>query len=101
MSYFVVTTEQGPAWDDTLSMREQSEWAGHAVYMNGISDDGFVALGGPIAGGARHRARLIVKANSEEEVRSRLAADPWAEMGLLVIESIEEWEVLLGDDSET
>lgn len=101
MAFFVVVTEQGPAWDDSLPMREQADWAEHATYMNGITDDGFVVLGGPIGNGTRHRARLIVKADSEAGVRSRLAPDPWAESGVLVIESIEEWEVLLGDDSET
>ncbi|HEX6947761.1 MAG TPA: YciI family protein, partial [Acidimicrobiia bacterium] len=95
MAYFVVISDQGLAWDESIPMRQQADWAGHAVFMNGLTADGFVLLGGPVGDETRHRARLIVRADSEAEVRKRLAADPWARNGLLTIESIEEWEVLL------
>lgn len=81
-------------------MREQGDWAGHAAFMNALTEDGFVILGGPIGDGTRHRARLIVKTSTQQDVRHRLARDPWAQMGLLVIESIEEWEVLLSSEPE-
>jgi uncharacterized protein YciI len=95
MPYFVVISEQGPAWREAVPMREQEHWSGHAVFMNALTADGFVVLGGPIDGGTRHRARLIVRADDEQAVRDRLARDPWDHLGLLRIESIEEWEVLL------
>jgi hypothetical protein len=66
--------------------------------MNALADDGFVVLGGPIGDGTRHRARLIVRSSTEQDVGDRLARDPWAKLGLLAIESIEEWEVLLGNE---
>lgn len=81
-------------------MREQEDWAGHAAFMNTLTDDGFVVLGGPIGDESRHRARLVVRSSSEQEVRNRLARDPWAVKGLLVIESIEEWEVLLSKEDD-
>jgi hypothetical protein len=81
-------------------MREQEDWAGHATFMNALADDGFVVLGGPIGDGIRHRARLVVRSSSENDVRDRLARDPWAVLGLLTIESIEEWEVLLSNESD-
>ena len=46
--YFVVIRGQGPAWVDSLPMREQGDWAGHAAFMNTLTEDGFVVLGGPI-----------------------------------------------------
>lgn len=98
MAYFIVISEQGPAWDDSRPMRQQEDWTGHAAFMDPLVEEGFVVLGGPIGGGSRHRARLIVRADTEQEVRDRLGEDPWAKRGLLVIESIEEWEVLLGGD---
>ena len=98
MAYYVVISDQGPAWIDSLPMREQQDWAGHATYMNALADDGFVVLGGPIGDSTRHRARLIVRSSTEQDVRDRLARDPWAKLGLLAIESIEEWEVLLGNE---
>jgi hypothetical protein len=100
MAYYVVVSEQGPAWVDSLSMREQEDWAGHATYMNSLTDDGFVVLGGPIGDVSRHRARLVVRSGTEQEIRDRLARDPWAELGLLTIESIEEWDVLLSKESD-
>src|SRR5690349_9786338 len=78
LKFFVVISDQGPGWADAVPMREQDLWAEHAVFMNGLADDGFVMLGGPIGDATRHRARLIVKAHSEAEARERLAADPWA-----------------------
>lgn len=98
MPFFVVITEQGPTWAPSVDMRQQDEWAGHASFMNALVDEGFVVLGGPIDTGDRHRARLIVKAESESEVRDRLAGDPWAQTGILTTRSVEEWEVLLGGD---
>jgi len=100
MPYFVVISDQGPAWIDSVPMRDQEDWAGHAVFMNALTDDGFVILGGPIGDGSRHRARLIVRANTENDIRDRMAGDPWAQNGLLVLESIEEWEVLLSKESD-
>jgi uncharacterized protein YciI len=100
MAHYVVVSDQGPAWIDSVPMREQGDWDGHAKFMNALVDDGFVVLGGPIGDGARHRARLIVKSSTQQEVRDRLARDPWAQMGLLVTESIEEWEILLGNEPE-
>jgi uncharacterized protein YciI len=100
MAYYVVIFDQGPAWIDSVPMRDQEDWAGHATFMNALTDDGFVVLGGPIGDGTRHRARLIVRARSEDEIRGRMAADPWTKNGLLTIESIEEWEVLLSSDAD-
>lgn len=100
VAYFVVISDQGPAWLDGVDMRDQQDWAGHARFMNRLTDDGFVILGGPIGDDSRHRARLIVKSDSEQEVRDRLTRDPWSQKGLLTIESIEEWEVLLSQEPD-
>jgi len=100
MAYYVAIFDQGPAWNASLPMREQEDWAGHAVFMNALAEEGFVVLGGPIGDGTRHRARLIVRSSTEQDLRDRIAADPWAQKGLLTIESIEEWEILLSSDAD-
>ena len=66
--------------------------------MNGLADDGFVLFAGPLAGTekARLRALLIVDTDSEDEIRHRLAADPWARTDRLVITSIEPWNLIVG-----
>ena len=41
---------------------------------------------------------LIVEAESDCAIRDRLAADPWAAMDLLQVDSVEPWEILLSRD---
>lgn len=94
MPCFAVTNLHGPAWDPTRALREQDAWDEHAAFMDGLADDGFVLLGGPLGD---DRALLIVNAGSEEEVRERLARDPWTPMRMLRVESVAPWEVLLGE----
>ncbi len=76
-------------------MAEQERWAEHAAFMNGLAGDGFVVLGGPLGDG--RSILLVVSAESEDAIRARLAADPWASMQLLRIARIEAWQILLGD----
>ena len=85
---------RGPAWDDSRELYEQDAWAEHAAFMNGLVAEDFVVLGGPLGDGAR--TLLIVDAPDEATIRARLAADPWVPMQLVVIASIEPWEILLG-----
>ena len=93
MPYFAVTVEHGPGWDNSLAMREQHEWDAHARCMDELVDDGFIVLGGPIAGG--ERVLIAIYADDENEIEERFAADPWRPMGLLVTAKIEPWEILM------
>jgi uncharacterized protein YciI len=98
MAYFVVTNEQGPAWQNSRSMRDQEKWAEHAEFIDALTDERFVILAGPLEGGTSHRALLIVDSTSVQVVRSRFAEDPWMRMGILRILTIEPWEVLVGKE---
>jgi uncharacterized protein YciI len=91
---FAVTNLHGPAWDPARGLREQDAWDEHAAFMDDLVDDGFVLLGGPLGA---NRALLIVEAASEEEARERLAQDPWTPTRMLGVESVEPWEILLGE----
>lgn len=93
MKYFAVTRECGPAWNASLPMREQKQWAEHAAFMNSLVYEGFVILGGPLGDGSR--ILLIVNSDSEKTIETRLAADPWTPMRLLQLTRIEPWEILL------
>jgi uncharacterized protein YciI len=90
---FVLIRERGPSWDHDRGLREQDAWDEHAAFMEGLADEGFVFLGGPL--GDDHVMHVIV-AESEEQIRDRLADDPWEPMGLLRNVSIERWHILLG-----
>ena len=91
--YFAVTLEHGPAWDDSRPRRGQAGWDEHAAFMDRITDEGFVVLGGPLGDGSS--VLLVVDAENEDAVRRGLAADPWAREGLLRVAGVEPWQVLL------
>jgi uncharacterized protein YciI len=93
MPVFVLTEVSGPNWDAVRPRRGQDGWDEHAAFMDGLVEDGFVVLGGPIGDG--ERVLLVVEAADEEEVRARLAADPWLPTGILEIATIEPWTIWL------
>ena len=92
-NHYAVRNIRGPAWDDSRPLREQVLWAEHAAFIDALTAEGFVVLGGPLGGAAG--ALLIVSAESEETVRARLGPDPWYKSGHLQIGSIDEWTILL------
>jgi uncharacterized protein YciI len=92
--YYLVTNAKGPAWDHSRRRREQAEWDEHAAFMDRLVDDGFIVLGGPVGEGDGEDTLLIVDAESEQAVRSRLAEDPWAD-GVLTVASVKPWSVWL------
>ena len=97
MATFAVRLIHGPGWDPLRPIREQPGWDAHAAFMDGLVDDGFLIIGGPIGDGAQ--TLHAVDAANENEVRARFAEDPWASAGLLRIGSIEPWALWL--DSRT
>ena len=90
--FFVVLRRTGPEWDASRPLEEQSGWTEHAAFMDGLTDSGFVVLGGPLAD--EHRVVLVVEAESEDAVRATLARDPWDETHL-VIDSVDGWTIRL------
>lgn len=91
--FFAVTREPGEAWEAALSLREQAGWDEHAAFMDGLAEEGFIVLGGPL--GDDGKTLLVVDAGNEEEIEARLAEDPWAPMRLLKVTKIERWRILL------
>jgi hypothetical protein len=91
-TYFVVERRTGPAWVPGRPLEEQTGWTEHASFMDGLVDDAFVVLGGPL--GDEHRVVLVVQAASEDDVRDVLAGDPWSGSHL-VVESVDAWTIRL------
>jgi uncharacterized protein YciI len=92
--YFLVENAKGPTWDHSRARREQEGWDEHAAFMDGLVEEGFVVLGGPIGEGDGENTLLVIDAVNEATARARLAEDPWSE-GILTIESIRPWSVWL------
>jgi uncharacterized protein YciI len=90
--FHVVVVRAGPQWEASRPLEEQSGWDEHASFMDGLVDDGFIVLGGPLAD--EHRVVHAVEAESEDAVRATFARDPWSESHL-VVDSIEPWTIRL------
>ena len=91
-TFHVVLVRSGPEWDPSRPMEEQSGWAEHASFMDGLVDAGFLVLGGPLAD--EHRVVHVVEAESEDEIRETFARDPWSETHLRV-DTIDPWTIRL------
>jgi uncharacterized protein YciI len=89
MANFAVRLVHGPGWDPRRRIREQDGWDEHAAFMDGLVDDGFLILGGPVGDG--EQTLHAVEAAAESDVKARLAGDPWAAAGLLQVGTIEPW----------
>jgi hypothetical protein len=92
MMFLVILRRSGPDYDHSKPLEEQSGWLEHAAFMDGLVDDGFVVLGGVL--GDELRTAHAVEASSEDEIRERLARDPWSGTHL-VVDSIDPWTIRL------
>ncbi len=89
--FHVVLSQTGPDFDPSRPLEEQSGWAEHAAYMDGLVESGAIVLGGPIGGG---RVAHAVAAESKGAVQAMWARDPWSGTHL-VVETIDPWEIRL------
>jgi uncharacterized protein YciI len=90
--FHVVLLRSGPQWDPSRPLEEQSDWPAHASFMDGLVEQGFIVLGGPLAD--EYRVVHAVEAESEGAIRATLARDPWSESHL-VVASIDPWTIRL------
>ena len=90
--FLVVLRRDGPEYDHSKPLEQQSGWEEHAAFMDGLVDDGFIVLGGVL--GDELRTAHAVEAGSEQEIRERLAQDPWSGSHLMV-DSIDGWTIRL------
>jgi uncharacterized protein YciI len=93
MAIFAVRLVHRPGWDSSRQIRDQEGWAQHAAFMDDLVTAGFIILGGPVGGG--EETLHVIEAADENEIRARLAADPWAQAGLLRVGTIEPWALWL------
>ena len=89
--FLVVLRRAGPEFDPSDPLEQESRWDEHAAFMDGLVDDGFIVLGGTLPD---DRTVHAVEAGSEDEIRGRLAQDPWSGSHL-VVDSIDEWTIRL------
>ena len=62
--------------------------------MNALLAEGVVVLGGPLEGTSD--VLRLIRAASADEIRARLAEDPWSRMDLLRVTRVAPWTLRLG-----
>jgi uncharacterized protein YciI len=91
---FAVILNRGPAYEMGRRLEDQVQWDAHAKFMDALVNEGLVVLGGPLEG--TNEVLLILRAESPDQIRQRLAPDPWHRMNLLAIARIMPWTLRLG-----
>ena len=88
----LVCQQHGGPWDWSKDLRHQQLFDEHARFVDGLVDQGFIILGGPLN---ERDVLLVVQSETEASVRSRFGADPWVENGMLTITAIRPWTIFL------
>ena len=96
--FYLVERARGPAWDWSKRRREQAGWDEHAAFMDGLTEQGLVVLGGPVGEGDGENVLLVVDAQGEAEIHARLADDPWGS-DMLTTASVKPWSAWLRADA--
>ena len=92
--YFAVRLKRGGPWQWSRDLcASKSAGVSTLAFMDSLVEDGFIVLGGPLAGD--REILHVVSAPSEQTVRERLAHDNWHQNGMLTITSIKPWTILL------
>lgn len=91
--FFILRT-RGANWNRDRALEEQEGWSDHAAFMNGLAQEGFIVLGGPLED--TPNVLLLAMAESEEEIRTRLADDIWTQQDVLRVERVAPWNLKLG-----
>ena len=90
---FLVFRDPGPSWLPGVATRLQPLWDEHAVFMDGLFEEGRIVLAGPYADYSR--ALIIVEARDAEEASGLFRGDPWERAGILIPSDVVEWTVFL------
>jgi uncharacterized protein YciI len=98
MSLFAVLRQAGEAWSDGKGAFGQPGVADHGAFMNGLAAEGLVLAAGPLDGTETGRIRvlLIAEALDADDVRRRLADDPWEVDGRITTTLVEPWALFVG-----
>lgn len=79
---------EGTGWDDWV--RE------HVLYLKGLINAGKLIASGPLKNTPLRAGFLIFNADSLEEVKAMVNADPFAREHLIAALDIQEWDPLFG-----
>jgi len=93
--HFAAIVHRTEKWDHSIPPEQQPGFAGHLEYMGGLEKSGFIALAGLLT--STNDVLFVFHAESEAEVRERLAMDPWQRAGMVVVTRIEPLALRIGN----
>ncbi len=96
---FVGIVERTAKWDNAKEAHEHEGFADHAAYMGGLEAEGFIAMAGLMLQSSQ--VLFVFIAGSEEEVRAKVANDPWQKSGLAKLIRLEETAFRIGAPAGT
>lgn len=85
---FVGIVERTAKWDNAKEAHEHEGFADHAAYMDGLTKEGFIAMAGLML--ASSEVLFVFLADSEADVRAKMAQDPWQKSGMARLVRLEE-----------
>jgi uncharacterized protein YciI len=88
MKLFAAIVHRTSKWDRSKPPEQQDGFADHVAYMGELETSGFIALAGLMS--PSDDVLFVFRAESEEDVRARLASDPLQRSGSVTLERIEE-----------
>lgn len=91
---FAAIVQRAGAWDHSRPPQEQDGFPDHARFVGGLEASGFIALAGLMQESSD--VLFIFLADSEQEVRDRLSADPWQKDGHARLVRVEEIHIRIG-----
>jgi uncharacterized protein YciI len=92
---WVVNRAAGEGWDPNKKVTEQAHWDAHAKVMDEMYEEAFVLFAGPL-GTTPFEAMMLVRAETEADVRERFAVDPWVIKDISRIVRVVRWHLRLG-----
>jgi len=95
---FVALVERTDMWDHAKEAHEQPGFADHAGFMAKLEAEGFIAMAGLLAESSH--ILFVFLADSVDEVRARLAEDPWQQSGQAKLIRLEEAFFRIGAPSQ-
>jgi uncharacterized protein YciI len=91
---FAAIVQRTELWDPARPAHEQDGFAAHAAFVNGLEKEGFIALAGLMQPSTD--VLFIFLADSEDEIRRKLAQDPWQQDGHARLIRVEEIHIRIG-----
>ena len=91
---FAAIVERTSKWDPAKPPQAQDGFERHVKYMGSLEADGFIVLAGLMQ--KTNDVLFLFRAESEAEVRRRLAEDPWQQDGHARLVRLEELSVRTG-----